>query len=235
MGNCESMLHTFASYIGSPKILDYAFTRDITQVSEAQVHSAIQTTDHAPISIKVNGLRIVSWNIEGLCRHSERESLVKKDLVTLQQMFPTDKVLFLLQEIFLKHDAQDIQTIVKQRMKKLLPRYVFISDGFTGGIAIPEGVQYGTPQFIDRPNSRKKCISLKVTYRGISTNIVNIHLKSVVLRPFNRVKLQRTEMQNILDRIHGPALFMGDFNTSNPEALMTKKRSKSRKHLEFLT
>jgi len=31
----------------------------ISQVSEAHVH-ANQTTDHAPISIKVNGLRIVS-------------------------------------------------------------------------------------------------------------------------------------------------------------------------------
>lgn len=222
MRGCESKLHTFASYFGFPKILDYAFTRGITQVSEAQVHT-IQTTDHAPISIKVNGLRIVSWNIEGLCIDSEREPRVKQDLKQLQVMFPKDKVIFLLQEIFLKSELKNNE-MVYQRMKRLLPGYGFLSDGYTGGIAIPEGVQYNNPTFIDRPNSRKKCIAVEVTYQGITTTLVNIHLKSVVLRPLRRVSLQRAEMQNILDRIRGPALFMGDFNTDNPDILTKKRR-----------
>ena len=138
-------------------------------------------------------------------------------------MFPKDKVIFLLQEIFLKSELKNNE-MVYQRMKRLLPGYGFLSDGYTGGIAIPEGVQYNNPTLIDRPNSRKKCIAVEVTYQGMSTTLVNIHLKSVVLHPLRGVFLQRTEMQNILNRIRGPALFMGDFNTVNPNILTRKRR-----------
>ena len=76
------------------------------------------------------------------------------------RIFPME-VIFLIQEIFLKRELTDIQ-MIHQRMKRLLPGYVFLSDGYTGGIAIPEGVQYSNPILIDRPNSRKNVSSSRL-------------------------------------------------------------------------
>lgn len=228
MKSCESNLHTLASYFGSPKILDYAFTRDISDVREARVHDNIQSTDHAPISIKVNGLRVVSWNLEGLCTHSKREPMVIQNLSEIQQEF-NEPILFLFQELFLQRDlknASRINAMAKARMKRLLPKgYTFLSDDYTGGIAIPNSVTYEPPSFIDRPDkSGKKCMVVAVKYKGIRTNIANIHLKSIVLYPITGKQLQRKEMQNILMNTTGPTLFMGDFNTQTPKKLMTRKK-----------
>ena len=232
MNNCESTLHSMASYVGTPKILDFAFTRDIDDVSEARVHTEIQSTDHAPISIKVNGLRVISWNIEGLCNRAKREKIVMEQLKELQRMFPNEPVLFLFQEIFLQHEVIPlaIQEMVQERMNRLLPGYTFLSDKYTGCIAIPPGVTYGNIQYIERPDKKgKKCTVVTVTYNGIQTNIANIHLKSIVLYPITGRQLQRKEMQNILSNTHGPTLFMGDFNTERPEKLLGGKRTKRRR------
>jgi endonuclease/exonuclease/phosphatase family metal-dependent hydrolase len=222
MKDCESTLHTFASYVGSPNILDFAFTRDIEDVSEARVHSEILATDHSPISIKVNGVRIISWNIEGLCNQSIRESEVKQSLKDLLGKFSEDPVIFLIQELFLQHEIKRNNTSnAQERMNRLLSGYTFLSDGYTGCIAIPKNISFGNIQYIKRPGkTNKKCIVVRVAYKGIQFNIANIHLKSIVVFPMTGKQLQRKEMKNIIAKTQGPTLFMGDFNTTTPEHLM---------------
>lgn len=100
MKYCESTLHTLASYLGSPHVLDFAFTMDISDVSEARVHSDIQSTDHAPISIKVNGLNVVSWNLEGLCKKSIRVTEVKQNLKELIDLMSRLTRIFIPRTLF---------------------------------------------------------------------------------------------------------------------------------------
>ena len=227
MRGCESIMHNVASYVGTPNISDFAFTRDIDDVHDARVHSDIQTTDHNPISIKVNGLRVVSWNIEGLCVHSKREAAVKTKLKKLQRLFPNEPILFLFQEVFLQ---REVNPNILTRMSRLLTGYTFLSDGYTGCIAIPFGIAYGNIQYIDRPDKKgKKCIVVTVTYKGIRTTIANIHLKSIVLYPMMGQALQRKEMQNILSKTQGPTLFMGDFNTETPEKIIGLNHTRKRR------
>lgn len=219
-------MHSMESSVGTPKILDFAFTRDIHDVSEARVHSDIQLTAHTPISIKVNGVRVISWNMEGLCK---READVKETLKELLRMFSNDPVLFLFQEVFLSREVKPltIHEKVQSRMSRLLPGYTFLSDGYTGCIAIPPNLTYDNVQYINTSIKGKKCTVVTVVYKGIRTNIANIHLKSIVLYPITGKHLQQKEMQSIIENTHGPTLFMGDFNTERPEKLFgnrTKRR-----------
>ena len=218
MYGCESMMHSMASYVGSPKILDFAYTRGIPdiEVGASQVHD-IRTTDHNPISIEVYGVIVVSWNIEGMCTRSKRETAVKENINYLQSLF--DKpVIFLFQEIFLQDEVN--HEISEDRMKRLLPGYTFITDGYTGCIAIPPVVKHSNIQYIERPDKKgKKCTVVTVTYNDKTFNIANIHLKSIVTYPITGKHLQRKEMQNIILKTSGPTLFMGDFNTNRPEEL----------------
>ena len=229
MKYCESNLHTIASYIGSPKTLDFAYTRGIDpqNISDARVHENIQSTDHAPISINVCGVRVISWNIEGLCKNAIREDSVKQNVNELINMFPFEPVIFLLQELFLQKDLKDvsgIETKAIERMRGLLPEYQLNSDGYTGGVAIPPSIEHSGISYIDRPDgSGKRCTFInKVRYNdSIPFNIVNIHLKSIVLYPITGKTIQKQEMRNIISYTNGkgPTLFMGDFNTDNPELL----------------
>ena len=224
MHSCESTLHTLASYVGSPKILDFAFTRDLV-VTDPQVHDNIHTTDHAPISIQVNGLRVLSWNLEGLCEKAVREQDAIQNLQSLKEMFP-EPVIFLFQELFLQKDlkgvpSDKITAMATDRLNRLLgDHYTLYSDGYTGGVAIPQGIKYDGITHIDRPDSGKKCMVIKnVTHNDKTFNIVNIHLKSIVMFPITGKRLQQAEMKNIIVNTKGPTLFMGDFNTENPEQL----------------
>jgi endonuclease/exonuclease/phosphatase family metal-dependent hydrolase len=228
MYGCESMMHSMASYVGSPKILDFAYTRGIPdiEVGKVQVHD-IQTSDHNPISIELYGVIVVSWNIEGMCTRSKRESAVKENLKYLQSLF--DKpVLFLFQEIVLQDEVKHESS--EARMKRLLPGYTFITDGYTGCIAIPPGVTTSNIQYIERPDKKgKKCTVVTVTYKDKTFNLANIHLKSIVLYPIKGKRLQRKEMQNILANTPDNTLYMGDFNTTSPEKLLGGKRTKRRR------
>ena len=228
MGNCESNLHTLASYTGaSPKVLDFIFATEGVDVQSPQVHYEVKTSDHHPISAIVNGMPIVSWNMEGLCKGGTRLELSKTALSILKGEFSDDKqeAIFLFQELYLKvdikrlqRDRHSVEGAAIHRMQYLLGEdYTFISDGFTGGIAIPNSYNYEehNAMFIERPDgSGKKCIVIEVN----GLRIVNIHLKSVVMA-FNGAQLQQREMQNILAKLENsamPTVFMGDFNNENP-------------------
>uniref|UniRef100_A0A6C0AHI0 Endonuclease/exonuclease/phosphatase domain-containing protein n=1 Tax=viral metagenome TaxID=1070528 RepID=A0A6C0AHI0_9ZZZZ len=228
MYGCESMMHSMASYVGTPKILDYAYTQGIpdNEIGKSHVHD-MQTTDHNPISIEVYGLIVVSWNIEGMCTRSKRETAVKENIKYLQSLF--DKpVIFLFQEIFLQDEVNDENA--EDRMKRLLPGYTFITDGYTGCIAIPPVVKHSNVRYIERPDKKgKKCTVVTVTYKDKTFNLANIHLKSIVLYPITGKSLQRKEMQNILANTPDNTLYMGDFNTTSPEKLLGGKRTKRRR------
>ena len=130
------------------------------------------------------------------------------------------------QELFLQKDlkgvpSDKITAMATDRLNRLLgDHYTLYSDGYTGGVAIPQGIKYDGITHIDRPDSGKKCMVIKnVTHNDKTFNIVNIHLKSIVMFPITGKRLQQAEMKNIIVNTKGPTLFMGDFNTENPEQL----------------
>ena len=68
MKNCESSLHTIAGYVSSNRSIDHIVsieTHPTMHVTDETI-LIILVTDHKPIFCKVNGIPILSWNIEGL-------------------------------------------------------------------------------------------------------------------------------------------------------------------------
>jgi exonuclease III len=237
MRNCESTLHTLASYSGSnPKTLDYIFTTPNVDVENAKVHEDITDFDHCPISAVVNSFPIVSWNLEGLCQKGKKLDDAKKRLATTTLSDPN--TIFVFQELFLKNEIPTDTKLAIQRMHLIFlnpSNFDFFSDEVTGGIAVPKIYKTSDKILIKRPDSNKACIAVTVKNGPNTIRVVNIHLKSVVTN-FNGEELQKKEMQNILNELKPdvPTVFIGDFNSTNPMPLFDAPWSFPKRTLPFI-
>jgi len=243
MYNCESYAHDAASYVSDPASLDHiiSITPTSINVKDTTVHD-ILITDHKPISCRVNGVPIVSWNIEGLCTDGSRLDAVKNKI----RKFISKGFIIIIQELFLQDKLRslsqdEINILTVARMRTIFgvdSHSVRISDGYTGAMYIPTIYYDKKPLSIKRINSNKQCLVLYINCKN-PFYLVNMHLKSTPLTLMGK-RQHYKEVLNILSVLHEKkilsvgAIFMGDHNRITIEkiydrALQTVKQNKTRR------
>jgi hypothetical protein len=224
MKNCESTLHTIAGYITSNRSIDHIVsieTHPTMHVTDETILN-ILVTDHKPIFCKVNGIPILSWNIEGLCNKLEEHELrLQKIIYYLSEIHKKHpNIIFMFQELFL-------QSVLSRRNYKMgidrlhmlfhHPDYTYIYDNYTGGIIIPTHLYYKNIQLITRKDSKKECMVLYVR-ASQPFYLINVHLKAVK-NPIFRNTTHIDELSNILlnvkHKFKKGIIFIGDHNNSN--------------------
>jgi hypothetical protein len=219
MKSCESIQHTIASYLGNDSSIDHIITieqkKDSIDITNAEVLNYL-FTDHKPIFCIINSIPVLSWNIEGLCDShltEKRTQQIKDTLLSLHNQYPN--IIFLFQEVFLKHMTK--KELIIERLRNLFHHtdYIYKSDGFTNGVIIPKHL-FKKLELVKRTHSRKHTMILSIKSNK-PFYLVNIHLKAI--HTFNQSTINHThieELDKILSHIRSyfkkGVVFIGDHN-----------------------
>jgi hypothetical protein len=236
----------------------WSLQKEITfKVEKVRVHSDIKIYDHLPISCVINGLRILSWNMSGRCnpqynkgQHEARIKNAKMFLEKEENAFdiwciqnfhsrkrisgaPIDSEIFrMLPSDSKSKDDYYYQSFASSYNKS----YTVVYDGFTDAMVIRKELidpKNRIAQVIPRYNDSSKKVSvfyIKNT-KGDPFYMVNIHLKS----PKRGKPNHDMELANILETMNKSncfetgAVFIGSFNRTNPEVLLSKTKKNNYK------
>jgi hypothetical protein len=233
-----------------------AVKKVIFTVEDVKVHSEAKIYDHVPISCKVNGLRILSWNMSGRCNpqynKGQHEARIKNVKLFLEKEENTFDIWCIQNFNSRKRTASSIDSDVFRMMpseskddlyrsswhSSYSTKFVVMYDGFTDAMVIRKALidpKKRIPQLIPRYNDSSKKVSVFYIKndKGSPFYLANIHLKS----PKKEKPNHDLELANILDTMNKNncfetgAVLIGSFNRTNPEMLMAKTKKNNYKSL----
>lgn len=227
------------------------------KVEDTKVHSDIKIYDHVPISCKVNGLRILSWNMSGRCNpqynKGQHEARIKNAKFFLEKE-ENDFDIWCIQNF---NSRKRISGSIDSEVFRMLPsesksnnyyqssyyssyssKFEVIYDGFTDAMVVRKSLidpKKRIAQVIPRYNDSSKKVSVFYIKndKGDPFYLTNIHLKS----PKRGKPNHDMELANILDMMNKSnffetgAVFIGSFNRTNPEMLLAKTKKNNYKSL----
>ena len=228
MAQCEDQAHDVAARLGSPSSIDAVFTcsKDPTvpAVTDLKIHAPIY--DHTAVQCTVNGVRILTWNLEGLCdaAYNAQVSAARKAQAAafFNAMESLPQVL-LFQELYLRSNMPK-EDVAKETVRSLLgdrvDQYYVYYAGFTGCTCVATELGSPKPKFIPRPNEPNK---KSAVVKAGDLYVVNVHLKAIQMS-VRGTQLHLEEVGNILRNVQAevqqcPVVFLGDHNTPDPKSL----------------
>jgi hypothetical protein len=234
-----------------------AMNKVIFKVEDVKVHSEAKIYDHVPISCKVNGLRILSWNMSGRCNpqynKGQHEARIKNAKLFLEKEENTFDI-WCIQNFNSRKRTSGVS--IDSEIFRMMPsestddyfrssfhtsynmKYKVVYDGFTDAMVIRKSLidlKKRVPQLIPRYNDSSKKVSVFYIKndKGNPFYLANIHLKS----PKKEKPNHDLELANILDMMNKNncfetgAVLIGSFNRTNPEMLMSKTKKNNYKSL----
>ena len=230
------------------------------KVEDVKVHSQIKIYDHLPISCKVNGLRILSWNMSGRCNpqynKGQYEARIKNARVFLEKE-ENEFDIWCIQNFFSRKRTSGVG--IESEIFRMMPtsnsnsessyysssyyssynkNFTVLYDGYTDAMVVRKTLidpKKKIPQVIPRYNDSSKKVSVFYinNTKGKPFYLANIHLKTTKRgKPSHDMELANImDMMNQNNCFETGAVFIGSFNRTNPEMLLSKTKKNNYKSL----
>lgn len=237
MMQCNSLEDDLLGTLLQPSTRDDIFvakkdTKASLVVKDVTIHD-IKLFAHFPVVCKVDGLTLLTWNLEGGCDSPYSKGQYKSNMSKMMQFIQSENPdIWCIQNFFLRKSFHSESTI-REHLKPWVNNYSIFFDGYTDVIVIKteliemvkdKKTYKNKPILLSRYNDLQKKTMILYVNHTTPFYIVNIHLKTQK----TEASTHEMEMVDILTQLNqekafmegAPAIMMGTFNQSDPETLL---------------
>lgn len=217
------------------------------RVSEIKVHDDARIYDHVPISCTVNGIRVISWNMSGMCNEKYFKAQYDSRWASAIDFLKENKFdVLCIQNLYARNRVES-ESYMKSRVNRLLGikdsyytyyqkedsnEFTILYDKYTDVVVVrTKLIDKTKPEHrVSRYLDDFKKISMVYINAESPFYLVNVHLKT----PKKSQHAHDMEVASLLDYMNTKSMFetgvvlIGSFNQNHPETILAKTRRVSK-------